>query len=1148
MNTKEKHIRDALGLKLPKEGFKNYSVKAGAGGGKTTMLSGRICQQLLMGTPIEEFVIITYTNAAAAELREKVTNALRRIIEEKSVTSKELDRAVNALDNIELMQISTIHAFLLRLLKENSFESGVVMDAVMLDSQEEQLRKKKFFDKWYEENFDKVEQLGDMWVRKNKSGGKAVDHKRDVIENMFYDMANIREDVVYSVTDATKQTEQEAAKYIAVWEPHIKRLVTKIKDNWPDNKDGTKKKLNKAAEEIVEAAQYINSPAINLTQIEKALNLSKAVEAVKVITDEDKSIYNRVKTADIPELYNELNSIRSIIPEDEYERSFEVYKEYIDNAAKTAKTGAYVTLICGEYHIFTDSDAGKISNDDILYRADKMLRSHREVLDKLRRSYSKIYVDEFQDTTRLQSGIILMLSEKPGSEPETKELEEDKLLIVGDPKQSIYRFTGAEKRIYDNVDAVFQEKPDNLAESVQLDSNFRSNSDIVSWVNNCFSSIMGSSYTPMETDWDIKEKEALHGVYKYDEPVDAEGNPVKYDRSCDVAEVTELVRQLVNNTACFIEEPVRLPDGTYDKPQLRSIRYSDIMIICRNAVNITKYVDRFAEMGIPVNVQGKFYISGDVVLKNYKLLVDYFADYKNKNKRIAALQIVKGVDATCTDEAVIKETQDWLRNKRKYFIDNNMGTAAIAQYLMVHEELFVPKNHKIAVEGVRAYRIRLHQMVETCLARNNGDLSDYAQLLDNYINSEVKREIPLESNENAIRLMNAHQSKGLTANVVIIADRSSKEMVRFSSFRKNGSFYPAAAYKVSAISAPEYFPAYGSDRQLMRQAVEDELKEACRLQYVAATRAAHALIIMPAINNAAWFTDNAYTGYNEESINKWLNRRKNDNTEYELVKCEQAVRENSIRLEQLSSNAEQTDINSLSGVRCISITPSGLEELESVTGYSVTDEWYSKEERPSGNVFGDVMHRAYQLIFERISYISNTDKTEGEKLIERAVNQAVAEKKADFRSQDSPQKFKEFLCGRLNAYYDKVIRRIADEAVELYPEYAFSFYVSDEERNSFIEKFSDYLKLTDEESKKTEPQKTDKLIWINGQADLVVKKKDGSIKIYDYKSDAMNGKPEAEYEKALNKKYEGQLALYQYALSKAFGVDKVDTELIHLYM
>ena len=75
-------------------------------------------------------------------------------------------------------------------------------------------------------------------------------------------------------------------------------------------------------------------------------------------------------------------------------------------------------------------------------------------------------------------------------------------------------------------------------------------------------------------------------------------------------------------------------------------------------------------------------------------------------------------------------------------------------------------------------------------------------------------------------------------------------------------------------------------------------------------------------------------------------------------------------------------------------------------------------------------------------------------------------------------------------------------------------------------------------------------VWINGQADLVVKKGD-LVTVYDYKSDKRNGKPIPDFEDALFKKYEGQLALYRYAIGKSFGLANVKADkdtLIHLYM
>ena len=105
--------------------------------------------------------------------------------------------------------------------------------------------------------------------------------------------------------------------------------------------------------------------------------------------------------------------------------------------------------------------------------------------------------------------------------------------------------------------------------------------------------------------------------------------------------------------------------------------------------------------------------------------------------------------------------------------------------------------------------------------------------------------------------------------------------------------------------------------------------------------------------------------------------------------------------------------------------------------------------------------------------------------------------------------------------------------------------MNDEDKQDFLSTFEPYFK------NKSNPIPTNaKTYWINGTSDLVVKQKDGTIKIYDFKSDSRNGMALEEFRKNLKEKYEGQLELYKYAMCKTFGVDKedIETELIDLYM
>ena len=1140
MDAKEKLIRDTLGLKLPGAGRKNYSVKAGAGGGKTTLLSQRICNQLLLGTPIEEFVIITYTNAAAAELREKITVRLQQLIREGIPDALQRENAGKALNTVELMQVSTIHAFLFKLLRENAFESGVVTDAKMLEDFEDRARRTKFFDAWYHMHFDEMKAFATDWVLSTSRGYK-TDHTREVFENMFHDLANVREEVVYDTSDHSAALAKEAKDYVTYWLPVLRNFKSEFINNQPRKKDkaGTPYKWLKGPQEIIDAISLTEGR--NACGIEEACILSKALSGIKKIVDKGDNFY-----------YNGLEpnwKLSSVIPDfsgGELDWNFTLfYEEFVVNAEKAAKVVEYVCKMREEYQKQIDEETRVLSNDDILYRAEKLLTEHPEVLKKLKKRYTKIYVDEFQDTTGVQTGIIKLLSGGYGDDVTENVFAEDKLLVVGDPKQSIYRFTGAEKAVYDAMDRLMKELPDTLAESVSLDTNFRSNRKVVDWVNHSFGRLMGSEYGPMNTDWVVTEQKALHGVYRYvPQPnVAAGGKSDGYSLQNDVDAVCGLVKRLVGNKQCFIEKSARNADGTFGTPELASIQYSDIMIICKNTTHMSDYVERFAREGIPVNVQGRFKITDDVVMRNFVLLAECFAGYKNKKKQITAAQTLLGEDITGVDKSTLEAEEGELRSLRKQFRDNQMDCAAILQYLLAHEELYLPKGEVQATERVRSYRIRLHQMVETCLGKNEGDLSEAVCLLREYLNNDVRREIPLESNENAVRLMNAHQSKGLTGQIVIIADRSTEEKYRYSGFKKAGKYYPAVSYKANSFGAYELIPSYGYDKAMLEQVYREEKEEALRLQYVAATRAAHALIIMPVAGKAknVWFTAPEY-GYDSlTDINLWLQEREADTAEYGVVAADAGATHETVTLAELEENLTRADKERQAAAQMVSITPSGLEP-KGVTGYSHGEESYVKEDRPSANIFGLVMHRVYELVAVRYERIRNLSDAERESLVERMINQALIEQEEELRREDKPEEFMAYLKPLMLQYLRTVLEAIFENAEEIYPEYSFSFYVPEEERELFIAEFGHYL-----EKAKVEIRDGSGPIWVNGQADLVVKQKDGTVKVYDYKSDAMNGKPKDLFEKALEEKYEGQLALYRYAIGKAFGVENVETELIHLY-
>ena len=149
MDAQEIKKREVLELRIAGKGNRNCSIVAGAGGGKTTLLSERISRQIKEGTPIDQFAVITYTNAAANELRDRIAGKLDRILQQQPAN----DTVREALADIELMQISTIHSFLLKILREYAFESHVVLGAGLVEDEDDENRKQAFLAQWQKEHF-----------------------------------------------------------------------------------------------------------------------------------------------------------------------------------------------------------------------------------------------------------------------------------------------------------------------------------------------------------------------------------------------------------------------------------------------------------------------------------------------------------------------------------------------------------------------------------------------------------------------------------------------------------------------------------------------------------------------------------------------------------------------------------------------------------------------------------------------------------------------------------------------------------------------------------------------------------------------------------------------------------------------------------
>ncbi|MBQ6593366.1 MAG: UvrD-helicase domain-containing protein [Solobacterium sp.] len=1120
MDSTETRNRALLRLEIPGEGQRNYSIVAGAGGGKTTMLSERISRQIELGTPIDEFVIITYTNAAANELRDKIASRLS----DKLKADPENKTLQDALANVELMQISTIHSFLLKILREYAFESHVALGAELLEDEYDLSRKKAFFGQWRRAHYQEIYRMfRDDWLTK----GTGRRFYWNVLQTTFLELSDIREEVILHDLPTYEEIISSAKSCVnSLLGPMVQlaEQLTATKEQYrPRTKDGKgEKKFLKDTQSFIDSMNKVKEADLSTdgAVMLAAQALAPWFSCVQQWRTGEKAYYQR---GNPDPFYDEVAQAEEAVLSRLDTGAMYMDLEPVFETYKARKAVRYVQRIQQAYQEAYAEEPLQLNNNEILVRAEQFLLAHPEVLDRLRSRYTKIYVDEFQDTTGLQTRIVEMLAEKPGTAPEDTLLAEDKLVVVGDPKQSIYRFTGAEIAVYEDVNRMMTRTPG--CEVIQLNYNFRSNKAIIDWVNAVYTDLM-ENYEPMKTEWITQDERALHGVFTYPRN---EGEKNSKDNPTDARWTVGLIQALVSSPACFLEEK---------NGRKRRLQYSDFMVITRNTTNMSLYADEFYARGIPVSIAGKISVARDKVLENFTGLLSWFANAKNLQNRYTAIQVCSGDEISRISEEEILGTENRLRTLYALFERQGADPAAIVQYLMNHEEYYVPKNTVYSEQEVRQYRIHLHQMIEACL--ENKDVHNLTELVDameQYRTAYVERDLPLESGENAVRLMNVHKSKGLTANVVIIADRTKKEEPSYSGFRKAGKYYPAADYRFD-LGRTTHVPTFRDDPDTYRMSGEDETAEAIRLQYVAATRAAHALIFMPAWDKdkQCWFADERYGTEDLPLITDWYQERKEDLEG--TVPAEEPEKKGFLTLEDLREQTEHLS-DAIYAVDTLTVSPSQLEG-DGLSGYTAKDEGYLPEDRPSGKGLGLVMHKAFELLVRRYRILDRTDE---EKAVERILNEAVMSERDEMLESDDPQRITAFLKPVLVKYLKTLIEPIMEQAVQVLPEYTFSFYVEEEELPAFLDAFrADFRRFG------MDPGPDVKQCWINGTADLVVLQKGGTVKIYDYKSDARNGMPSEQFTESLRQKYAGQQKLYRYAVRRAFSTDAVSTELVHLYL
>ncbi len=431
-------------------------VEAGAGTGKTTLLVERICALIEKGVSPEKIAAVTFTVKAAGEMKQRLRERLN-----KSGSAL----ACEALKNLDRMSVSTIHSMAAEMLRTLPVEANLPPEFIALDQLQGEAIRDEFITTWLLQALDKptppsfsIAALFGLELLKSEDKG---------LKSLFRTMSIVKCDL--NLLDTGEVSAEEIQNAL----PDIEAHVVSLAHFATDCKDHT----DELYRIIANLTQWFQVKPISLNSQSGAEWIVSADTGSK-----GRGVQRNWSTKEIlaaaKESRNQLDDLLA-----------KVKQQLFSNAC--ADIIRWLTPAVNEYRRQLQ-ELGTIGFDEqLLLCRDMLLQSHT-ARDYFKSRFEHIHVDEFQDTDPVQVDILFFLAERNKEHADSWQkvnLEPGKLFLVGDPKQSIYRFRGADVRIYNEVAKQIEASGKKLL----ITRNFRSRPAILSEVNALFADHMRGS-------------------------------------------------------------------------------------------------------------------------------------------------------------------------------------------------------------------------------------------------------------------------------------------------------------------------------------------------------------------------------------------------------------------------------------------------------------------------------------------------------------------------------------------------------------------------------------------------------------------------------------------------------------------------------
>ena len=854
----------------------NILVAAAAGSGKTAVLVERIIQKILtQNVDIDKILVVTFTNAAASEMRERILDAIYSKLNEEP-ENLNLQKQINLLSK---SSICTIHSFCLDVIRNNFFEINLSSNFRIGNDQEILLLKQEIleevFEKKYEEENEEFLKLVETYT-----GYRGDEDLKEIVLK------------IYEFSQSSAFPEEWIEEKVEMFNPSKKQyedfgksvwgeiLLKDLREEIIDGKNTLKALLNKMTR-YTELSKFINviSEDINvINRIEKSINTSwdDAFHETELFKFErwpvDKNVTMSLKdeARDIRKKVSEkinksLNKILLYNSEDAYNDVFAMYEILVGLKNVVLEFSKAFSDKKSENNIIDFNDIEHFALKLLIKKDENGNYVKTEIAEKYAKKFHEVAVDEYQDSNQVQELILSSVSNGKN------------MFMVGDIKQSIYKFRKACPKLFAEKYDRYSLDGNEHGLKIQLFKNFRSRENILNITNIVFEQIMSKELG----DIDYTEEEYLNLGASYDETligngeihvIDLNEEDNEDDEVIEEARIIEKEEYESRFVAKRINEMIKKGLKVFDKKLgMRDIKYKDIVILLRSTKNANIYEKELLKNNIPVysDSQAEFLETFEI-----RIIMNLLKVLDNPLDDIGLVSVLRSPLFGFTDNEIIeirllnreckfyytllqaKEelSDENLKNKVYEFLNRIEKWKNESEYKALSEllwEIYVETGFynyvALMLNGtLRQANLKiLFERVKDYEKTSFKGLFNFIRFMEKVKsgNSDFSQAKIIGENENVVRIMSIHKSKGLEFPVVFLCNSAK----RINLQDLNGDILLHDELGVG----PEYINyerkieySTAAKNAIKIKLKEENISEEMRILYVALTRAREKLIVV----------------------------------------------------------------------------------------------------------------------------------------------------------------------------------------------------------------------------------------------------------------------------------------------------------------